>query len=158
MLSSQGHALATDSPLPEHPAATNDLLICLPFAPHLPCHHAPAAAAAAAALFHSLLPNRLATMVSCTLNQKSSLILVHPHTHVPLRRPSVRATPQARVARLASELQSTSVRAELLSAKGTMYDKLNAQAEQLRQENQRLQVCGVEGGGGRGCRCFVMSS
>jgi len=47
---------------------------------------------------------------------------------------------QARVQRLASELQGTTVRAELLSAKGAMYDKLHAQAEQLRQDNQRLQV------------------
>ena len=47
---------------------------------------------------------------------------------------------QARVQRLASELQGTNVRAELLSAKGAMYDKLHEQAEQMRQENQRLQV------------------
>lgn len=49
--------------------------------------------------------------------------------------------PQARVQRLASELHATTVRAELLSAKGGMYDQLHAQAEQQRQENQRLQVC-----------------
>jgi len=44
------------------------------------------------------------------------------------------------VQRLASELQSTTVRAELLSAKGAMYDSLHTQAEQMRQDNQHLQV------------------
>ena len=47
---------------------------------------------------------------------------------------------QARVQRLASELQSSTMRAELLAAKGAMYDELKAQADKLQQDNQRLQV------------------
>lgn len=47
---------------------------------------------------------------------------------------------QARVERLASELESAMVKAELLSAKGQMYDDLKAKTDRLEQENQRLQV------------------
>lgn len=47
---------------------------------------------------------------------------------------------QARVERLASELEAASVRAELLAAKGQMYDEVAGRASRLQEENQRLQV------------------
>ncbi|KAL6754707.1 hypothetical protein V8C86DRAFT_311837 [Haematococcus lacustris] len=47
---------------------------------------------------------------------------------------------QARVERLASELEAASVRCELLAAKGQMYDELRARTERLQEDNQRLQV------------------
>ncbi len=47
---------------------------------------------------------------------------------------------QARVDRLASELEASLVRCELLSAKGQMYDELRAKTDKLHEENQRLQV------------------
>jgi hypothetical protein len=47
---------------------------------------------------------------------------------------------QARVERLASELEAAVVRAELLSAKGQLYDELRAKADRLQEDNHRLQV------------------
>jgi hypothetical protein len=49
---------------------------------------------------------------------------------------------QARVQRLASELESSMVRCELLAAKGQMYDELQARTSRLQEDNQRLQVGG----------------
>ena len=47
---------------------------------------------------------------------------------------------QSRVDRLASELEQSLIRSELLTAKGQMYDELRARTEKLESENQRLQV------------------
>jgi hypothetical protein len=48
---------------------------------------------------------------------------------------------QARVERLASELEGAVVRSELLAAKGQMYDQVKSQVDKLAEENNRLQVC-----------------
>lgn len=45
---------------------------------------------------------------------------------------------QARVERLSAELEEMTVRAEVLAAKGSMYDDLQAKCDKLEEENQKL--------------------
>jgi hypothetical protein len=69
----------------------------------------------------------------------------HPYPHPPL--PQVErekdadgqvAALQARYERISAELEDVAIRAEVLAAKGAMYDDLRAKCDRLEDENQQL--------------------
>lgn len=67
---------------------------------------------------------------------------------------------RGRVERLGSELEAAGVRAEVLAAKGQMYDELRSKLEGVVDENRRLQVwmVGVQMGDHSNASCHVIDS